>query len=176
MTGALGWVPHALVATAEPAIAFPEEPPIHAPGEPHPCDGCMGCCSCPTSDGCAECVGHTTVLCQTTPALLHSGEYVTSAVDLRVGGRGLDFVWARKYRSRYGHDQSLGHGWDHSYNIFVVQKRDGTLLLSDGVNLPPGFSSRAPLRAACGTRLLALRLDMGGGVVYVGDFLVPVPE
>lgn len=63
--------------------------------------------------------------------LLYSGEFVARSVDLRVPGRGLDFVWARKYRSQVGPDSALGHGWDFSYDMWVeggglsVTVRDG---------------------------------------------------
>ena len=52
---------------------------------------------------------------------LHSGEFHLAAVDLRIAGRGLDFVWARKYRSRLGPDTPQGIGWDSSYNIRIEQ-------------------------------------------------------
>ncbi len=45
---------------------------------------------------------------------LHSGDFTTAAVDLRIPGRGMDFVWARKYRSRIGPDTFQGTGWDYS--------------------------------------------------------------
>lgn len=62
---------------------------------------------------------------------LGSGEFVLDAEDLRVPGVGLDFVFARRYRSRALGASSLGVGWDHSYNIFVV-RTGGTLVLHDG--------------------------------------------
>ncbi len=52
-------------------------------------------------------------------AFLFSGEFSETATDMQIRGRGLDFVWARKYRSREGPDSALGHGWDFSYNIFL---------------------------------------------------------
>ena len=52
---------------------------------------------------------------------LFSGEVYETAVDLRIKGRGLDFVWARKYRSRIGRDTEQGNGWDYSYNIRLEQ-------------------------------------------------------
>jgi RHS repeat-associated protein len=48
---------------------------------------------------------------------LFSGEFYHRAVDMRIPGRGLDFVWARKYRSRLGPNDGLGAGWDFAYNI-----------------------------------------------------------
>jgi YD repeat-containing protein len=50
---------------------------------------------------------------------LHSGEYFLEQVDLRIKGRGFDFVWKRKYRSREGRNTVMGWNWDFSYNIRV---------------------------------------------------------
>ncbi len=50
---------------------------------------------------------------------LFSGEFHHEAMDLTVPGRGFDFVWARKYRSRIGPDGDFGPGWDCSYDISV---------------------------------------------------------
>ncbi len=62
---------------------------------------------------------------------LATGEFYHSVVDLQIRGRGLDFVWARKYRSKAGPNTPMGNGWDHAYNIFIQQ--DGLdILLSDG--------------------------------------------
>ncbi len=52
---------------------------------------------------------------------LFSGEFFHTAVDLRIPGRGIDFVWSRKYRSRIGPSTRAGNGWDHSYNIFLTE-------------------------------------------------------
>jgi RHS repeat-associated protein len=52
---------------------------------------------------------------------LFSGEHYEEVVDLSVPGRGLDFTWARKYRSRLGPTTALGNGWDYSYNIYLTQ-------------------------------------------------------
>jgi YD repeat-containing protein len=52
-------------------------------------------------------------------------------VDLRVPGRGFDFVWARKYRSRIGPNTAMGNGWDFSYNIWV-EAQGLNLVLHDG--------------------------------------------
>ncbi|MDH3785348.1 MAG: DUF6531 domain-containing protein, partial [Acidobacteriota bacterium] len=50
---------------------------------------------------------------------LFSGEFHHSETDLTIEGRGLDFTWARKYRSRIGPDSPNGINWDHSYNIYI---------------------------------------------------------
>ena len=50
---------------------------------------------------------------------LFSGEVLWTEVDLQIKGRGLDFIWARKYRSRAGPNTAQGNRWDFSYNIYV---------------------------------------------------------
>jgi len=60
-----------------------------------------------------------------------SGEFQTSAVDMRIPGKGFDFIWVRKYRSRTGSDTEMGNRWDHSYNIYLEQC-GANLLLYDG--------------------------------------------
>lgn len=74
----------------------------------------------------------------------YSGEVQCTAVDLRIKGRGLDFIWARKYRSRVGPDTAQGNRWDFSYNIHIQRsgrhvrvfdgngRRDVYLVQSDG--------------------------------------------
>ena len=67
------------------------------------------------------------------PLYLFSGEFFTEAEDLRIPGRGLDFVWSRKYRSKFGRDTLLGTGWDWSYNIRIEQiAADRDIRLFDG--------------------------------------------
>jgi len=51
--------------------------------------------------------------------LCHSGETRRTEVDLQIKGRGLDFIWARTYRSRYGPDTAQGNRWDFSYNVHI---------------------------------------------------------
>ena len=62
-----------------------------------------------------------------------SGESVVHAVDLRVRGRGMDFVLARKYRSRQQtlSPLSASNQWDFSYNVWVEQSGPD-LVLHDG--------------------------------------------
>jgi YD repeat-containing protein len=62
---------------------------------------------------------------------LFSGEVYQEATDLRIPGRGMDFVWARKYRSKDGPESAMGKGWDFSYNIHI-QARSQNILLHDG--------------------------------------------
>ncbi|MDB6066227.1 MAG: wapA, partial [Pedosphaera sp.] len=50
-----------------------------------------------------------------------SGEVQVEAVDLVVPGRGLDFVWGRKYRSNVGRNYPTGNGWSFCYDVRCVQ-------------------------------------------------------
>ena len=54
-----------------------------------------------------------------------------SVVDLHIPGRGLDFTWARTYRSRTGSNTAAGNGWDFSCNVFVEQY-GAALFVHDG--------------------------------------------
>jgi YD repeat-containing protein len=67
----------------------------------------------------------------TDPVYLFSGEFYLDVEDLKIPGRGKDFVWARKYRSKIGPSTGMGNQWDYSYNIFIEREGDG-LLLADG--------------------------------------------
>jgi RHS repeat-associated protein len=60
-----------------------------------------------------------------------SGEFCESAVDMRIPGRGPDFVWGRTYRSRVGPNTVIGNGWDHSYNIYLEQYGANLILHND---------------------------------------------
>ncbi len=83
---------------------LPEAPPAHPPAAP--CGEC--------SEGCGA--GPHGI----PNVYLHSGEFHLQEVDLVIPGRGLDFVWARTYRSRIGPDTEQGHGWDFSYNLRIA--------------------------------------------------------
>ncbi len=82
---------------------------------------------------CARCAGITAGPPEsyTDPVYLFSGEFFLNEEDLRIRGRGFDFVLARKYGSKNGPNTMQGNGWDCSYNIFV--EADGQdLLLHNG--------------------------------------------
>ena len=65
------------------------------------------------------------------PVYLFSGEFYESVVDLRIPGRGVDFVWARKYRSKVGPSTRQGNGWDCSYYVFL-ESGGRDLVVHDG--------------------------------------------
>jgi len=72
---------------------------------------------------------------------LASGEVRLQVEDLRIPGVGLDFVWARKYRSRLGPASGLGHGWDYSYDLWF-EPADGGVRVHDGNTRRDLYSSR----------------------------------
>lgn len=55
------------------------------------------------------------------PVHLFSGEFYIQEEDLRIKGRGFDFVWIRTYRARLGPNTAQGNGWDFNYNMVVEQ-------------------------------------------------------
>ncbi len=59
---------------------------------------------------------------------LFSGEFTKTAVDMHIPGRGIDFSWARTYRSRTGANTPIGNNWDFSYNIYLERCRDRLIL------------------------------------------------
>jgi phage tail-like protein len=63
--------------------------------------------------------------------VISCAEVQVNAVDMVIPGRGLDFVWARTYRSRTGATTAMGNGWDFSCNV-SVQKLGGDILIHGG--------------------------------------------
>lgn len=61
------------------------------------------------------------------PVYGFSGEFYEEIEDLRIEGRGIDFVWTRNYRSKIGPNTAQGNGWDFSYNVFL--EADGADLM-----------------------------------------------
>ncbi|NQU38773.1 MAG: hypothetical protein HQ523_02355 [Lentisphaerae bacterium] len=73
---------------------------------------------------------------------LHAGEIEQRVVDLAVPGRGLDFVWARTYRSRTGIATPQGNRWSHSYDVYCVT--NGTTVdVHDGTGRKDTFRRQA---------------------------------
>jgi len=93
------------------------EPPMDEPCAA-PCTSCSSCRQGGDSGG-------------VNSAYLFSGEVYHSAVDLRIPGRGLDFVWCRKYRSKIGPNTAQGNGWDFSYNVYIEAAGDD-IVVHDG--------------------------------------------
>ncbi|MFN3410077.1 MAG: DUF6531 domain-containing protein, partial [Limisphaerales bacterium] len=53
-----------------------------------------------------------------------TGELQLQVCDVVVPGVGLDFAFVRTYRSRTGRTTSMGHHWDHSYNLTIEAEGD----------------------------------------------------
>lgn len=81
---------------------------------PPACPG--GCqsnpCNCPAARGGSQSN-------KSDPVYYFSGEFYHAEEDLRIPGRGIDFVWSRKYRSKTGPNTAQGNGWDFAYNIRI---------------------------------------------------------
>jgi YD repeat-containing protein len=72
---------------------------------------------------------------------LLSGEVQAQVVDLAIQGRGLDFVWARTYRSRTGHLITLDDNrWSFSYNVSCAQNGSGAMDVFDGAGRKDTFT------------------------------------
>jgi hypothetical protein len=68
-----------------------------------------------------------------------SGEVQECDVDLVIPGRGLDFIWARTYRSRTHHTATLlSNGWSLSYDVSVEQGSSG-ITVNDGTGRADTF-------------------------------------
>ncbi|MBI4325219.1 MAG: putative Ig domain-containing protein, partial [Chloroflexi bacterium] len=65
------------------------------------------------------------------PVHFFSGELYLRETDLRIPGRGMDFIWERTYCSRRGFNSAQGNGWVHSYNVFLQQSGQN-IDLNDG--------------------------------------------
>jgi RHS repeat-associated protein len=78
------------------------------------------------------------------PVYLHNGEFYETVEDVYLPGKGIDFQWKRKYRSRIGKDTAMGPGWDFSYNIYLelTPSSNGDLFLNSGRNRRDLFRKR----------------------------------
>lgn len=67
-----------------------------------------------------------------------TGELRLRQTDLAIPGRGLDFIWARTYRSRTTPSTSFGTRWTHSYDV-DIQPLGGDLVIHDGTGRADTF-------------------------------------
>ena len=107
---------------ASPGTPCDDGPPDDCPGGPN-CEPKPKPCTLNNPDECKECNDEKTD--PTDPVYLFSGEFYDSFIDLKIKGRGMDFIWARRYRSQHGPNTAIGNGWDFSYNIFLVKDGRG---------------------------------------------------
>jgi RHS repeat-associated protein len=117
--------PPPFVVSLEPEASYEIPSTSDIPGVP------CGCTTCDDTGGSSVPAGDT--------VYLFSGEYHTTVTDLKIAGRGLDFVFTRKYRSKVGPQTAMGHSWDFSYNIRIEQLGPD-LLLHDGNSRQDFFS------------------------------------
>lgn len=124
-------------ATPPPDNEDPEEPT----------DDCPDAQKGSSNSNCPACPGTN------NPVIIGTGEKTLTEVDLRIPGRGMDFVWQRSYRSRYDYDGPMGHNWEHNHNqrIAITETGDARSLNGEarvdyytaGANgtftSPPGF-------------------------------------
>lgn len=92
-----------------------------------------------------------------------SGEVVYSAVDMTIAGRGegVDFVWARRYRSQLGGPSPMGNNWDHSYNIFVAAAGPN-MVLRNGWGRADLYVAQPDGSWVCPGHMRVLTTDMAG--------------
>ena len=68
-----------------------------------------------------------------------SGEVQECDLDMAIPGRGLDFIWARYYRSRTGNLVTLDDRWTFSYDVHCVQSSAGGIDVFDGTGRKDTF-------------------------------------
>jgi RHS repeat-associated protein len=99
---------------------------------------------------------------------LFSGEFCHSAVDMRIKGRGLDFIWARKYRSRLGPtNTAMGVDWDFSYNIYIQPPSNGAIVLHDGNTRADSYTLQADGTYTCAGFFRVLTTNSNGAYSLV---------
>ncbi len=70
-----------------------------------------------------------------------SGEVQECDLDMAIPGRGIDFVWARTYRSRVNHTATvLGNCWSLSYDVHCAQNSSGGIDVYDGTGRKDTFT------------------------------------
>lgn len=63
------------------------------------------------------------------PVNTATGNYYSTQTDLKVHGRGLDFVFNRFYNSQDNYQGPLGANWNHSYNISLSVDGSGNVTI-----------------------------------------------
>lgn len=86
----------------------------------------------------------------------HNRQFTHSQLDMSVSGRATSLSFVRTYRSGVDTRSGLGYGWDHNFNKYFIEDKDGNLdwfqgngrhdkinkptgLATDPYILPPGF-------------------------------------
>lgn len=94
--------------------------------EEDPTDDCPDAQAGSDNNSCPACPGTA------NPVIIGTGEKTLTEVDLRIPGRGMDFVWQRSYRSRYDYDGPIGHNWEHNHNQRITITDTGDARSSNG--------------------------------------------
>lgn len=84
------------------------------------------------------------------PVNIFSGEFIQEEEDLRIKGKGFDFVWSRTYRHMSSMESDLGFSWDFSYNMYIstisgVASNPNSIILYDGNNRFERYNRNLPL-------------------------------
>ena len=78
----------------------------------------------------ASSIGTVTVAGE--PIDLATGQFVHSVTDFAVAGAGIDFVFARTYRSGANYYGPMGASWDHAYNLWLRVNPDNSISITSG--------------------------------------------
>jgi RHS repeat-associated protein len=62
------------------------------------------------------------------PVMMFNGQYVHTAVDARLAGGGMDFVFTRTYKNQSYYRGPLGINWDHSCNLYLRAEFSGRVI------------------------------------------------
>ena len=73
--------------------------------------------------------------------MLDTGEFVWPETDMRIPGRGEDFVFQRTYRSQIIYSGVVGMSWDHNYNKRVQELYSGDIIYYDGTGRKERFKA-----------------------------------
>jgi YD repeat-containing protein len=65
------------------------------------------------------------------PVNITNGNTRSTNKDLFIPGKGLPIEFTRTYNSKSFYNNALGYGWTYNYNIFLVEKPDGTIIEKD---------------------------------------------
>lgn len=92
-----------------------------------PAPFCDGVCATPPE----QLLGNNQLTTHTVsdPVNTATGNFAHHHDDLKIDARGLDLLFSRTYNSQDEYLGPLGYGWTHSYNIFLINRRDGSVLI-----------------------------------------------
>lgn len=92
--------------------------PVPPTDEPEPPPDCKEC-----QQGQQVCRAH---MSPAGPCFVKAGDYIHTNTDLTLPGLGFDLEFTRTYNSQEWNSGPLGHGWNFTYNIKVIETTDET--------------------------------------------------